>query len=293
MTSNTDPAAEIARLTAERDVARAAAEEAERNRDELLSRVAHDLRGPLNSIFGWMQLLQSGRLDADRQRHALDAIARGIRAQTSLLDEMQRVSHTLRNRLELSLATLDPAIPVQRAIESVRGAADEKSIRISTALDRGLIVSGDAEQLTQLFERLLDNAVRCTPEHGRIDVRLAARGQDVGVSVRDTGIGIAPGDLADIFLPFRRAAPGTTPAHRRRGLGAGLALARHVAELHGGRIDAGSDGPGRGAEFVVHLPLAEIASRHGADQRPRDARAPQRHDTIRERLRLAVSSRTA
>lgn len=248
-------ATEIARLLAERDAARLAAEEAERHRDELLARVGHDLRGPLNSISGWLQLLQSGRLDPARRQHALDAIARGIRAQTSLLDEMQTVSRALRKRLDLDIGIVDLAVPVQRAIDAVRPATTEKSIAMHAAIEPDILVRGDIEQLTDLVRRLLDNAVRCTPDHGRIDVRLDASGQVALVAVRDTGIGISPHDLSLIFKPFRMSAKG--PGSRRGGLGAGLAIARHVAELHGGCIEARSDGPELGAEFVVTLPQAQ------------------------------------
>lgn len=248
-------AAEIAHLLAERDAARLAAEEAERHRDELLSRVGHDLRGPLNSISGWLQLLQSGHLDPARHQHALDAIARGIRAQTSLLDEMQAVSRALRKRLDLDIAIVELAVPVQRAIDAVRPAATGKSIAMHAAIEPDIVVRGDVEQLTELVRRLLDNAVRCTPDNGRIDVRLDVAGQTAVVAVRDTGIGISPQHLDLIFKPFRMSAD--RRAAKRGGLGAGLAIARHVAELHGGRIEARSDGPGLGAEFVVTLPRAQ------------------------------------
>jgi len=242
-------------LLSELDAARRAAADSARQRDELFSAIAHELRGPLNSIFGWTQLLQGGRLDAGQQARALEAIVRGTQAQTRLIDGLLDVSRALGGRLQISPARLDASEPLQGAVDAVIERAAAKGVAIVTFIDSGLCVHADAPRLRQLFGNLLDNAVRCTPQGGTIGVQLAAEHGAAMICIEDSGIGIEPDALPHVFEPFRRADHGAGRS-AGRGLGVGLAMAREIAVLHGGSIEARSAGRDRGASFIVRLPLA-------------------------------------
>lgn len=245
---------ERAALLTELEAARHSAEESIQHRDELLCVIAHELRGPLNSIFGWVQLLQGGRLDGAQQTRALEAIARGTQAQTRLIEDMLEISRALGGRLQLSPSHLDAAQPLQSAVDAVIERATAKGVMLSTVIDPGLRVHADGARLRQLFGHLLDNAVRCTPQGGTIDVHLAREHDTATVRITDSGVGIEPDALAHVFEPFRRER-GAAGRAAGRGLGVGLALARQIATLHGGSVEAYSEGRDRGALFVVRLPL--------------------------------------
>lgn len=263
---------ERAALLSELEAARRTAADSARQRDELFSAIAHELRGPLNSIFGWTQLLQGGRLDADQQARALDAIVRGTQAQTRLIDHLLDISRALGGRLRISPARLDASEPLQGAVDAVIERAAAKGVVIVTFIDAGVHVHADAPRLRQLFGHLLDNAVRCTPQGGTVGVHLAAEHGMATIRIEDSGIGIEPDALAQVFEPFRRADPAAGRS-AGRGLGVGLALARATAALHGGSIEARSAGRDRGAAFNVRLPLAAI------DDTPRRSIEPGRGST--------------
>jgi signal transduction histidine kinase len=242
------------RLLASEQAARRAAEEASRLRDEFLATVSHELRTPLTAIVGWVSMLRSGRMEAAEVAHALEVIERNARLQTRLVEDLLDVSRVIAGQFRLDVRPIQLAPVVGAAVESMRPAADARRIRIEVSLDpEAGPVSGDAARLQQVVWNLLSNAIKFTPEGGSVRVRLAREGTHAEVTVSDTGAGIAPEFLPFVFDRFRQADMSYTRAHG--GLGLGLGIARHLVELHGGTINAASDGEGRGATFTVRLPV--------------------------------------
>ncbi len=241
-------------LLSQEQAARAAAEAASRTKDEFLAVVSHELRSPLNPILGWATLLKNGTLDAAKTQQALSVIERNARLQTELIDDLLDVSRMLRGKLQISASPVNLATTIRAAIETVRLAAEAKSIRIDAHLETNVgLVSGDATRLQQVVWNLLSNAVKFTPAGGSIAVRLAAgAAHQAQITVTDTGKGIVPEFLPLIFDYFRQADSATT--RQFGGLGLGLAIVRHLVELHGGTIEAASPGENQGATFVVSLP---------------------------------------
>ncbi|MBD1825762.1 PAS domain-containing protein [Cyanobacteria bacterium FACHB-DQ100] len=246
--------AEREQLLLREQAAREEAERANRIKDEFLAVLSHELRTPLNPILGWSKLLQTGKLDADRTRQALVTIERNAQLQTQLIDDLLDVSRILRGKLTLNAQPVNLKTVLEAAIETVRLAAEAKSIQIKTAFDGIGIVLGDSGRLQQVVWNLLTNAVKFTPPHGRVKVELTATVTQAQIQVIDTGKGIAPGFLPQVFEQFRQADSSTT--RRFGGLGLGLAIARQLVELHGGTIAAASPGEEQGATFTVCLPLA-------------------------------------
>jgi signal transduction histidine kinase len=243
-----------ARLYRQAQQARAEAEAANRAKDYLLSTISHELRTPLSSILGWAGVLRRGKLAPDDTKRALETIERSGRVQAKLIDDLLDVSRIVAGRLRLDLHPVSLAVIIEHALDTVRPMADEKGIRIDTALAPvALVVSGDAVRLEQVVWNLLSNAVRFTPAGGRVDVRLERAGAQARIIVQDSGKGIAPDFLPRVFEPFRQAAHGAS--RREGGLGLGLAIVRHLVEQHGGRVTAYSDGEGKGATFTTTLPL--------------------------------------
>ncbi|MBE9155833.1 PAS domain S-box protein [Nodosilinea sp. LEGE 06152] len=250
-------------LLLQEQAARAAAEAASRTKDEFLAVVSHELRSPLNPILGWATLLQSGTLSEAKTKQALAVIERNAKLQTELIDDLLDVSRMLRGKLEINATTVNLAATIHAAVETVRLAAEAKSIRIDLHLNDTIgLVSGDATRLQQVVWNLLSNAVKFTPAGGQIVVRLARNAANQAeITVTDTGKGIAPDFLPLIFDYFRQADSATT--RQFGGLGLGLAIVRHLVELHGGTIRADSAGEGLGATFTVTLPA--LASQPDAD----------------------------
>jgi PAS domain S-box-containing protein len=237
----------------------ARAEEANRAKDEFLAVVSHELRTPLNAMLGWAKMLQTGALPPERQRQAYASIERNARAQAQLVDDLLDVSRIITGKLRLNVGRVDLPRAVAAAVETVRPTAEAKGVALHVALDPGAgPVSGDADRLQQVVWNLLSNALRHTPRGGRVDVRLAARSGEAEVRVEDTGEGIAPAFLPHLFERFRQADASTTRPHG--GLGLGLSIVKHLVELHGGSVAAESAGAGRGATFLVRLPLAPSAA---------------------------------
>ncbi len=239
------------------------AEEASRAKDELLSMTSHELRTPLNAILGWSRLLRSGALSEEKRLRALETIERNARAQVKLVDDLLDFSRVVTGRLRLTLAPFDPAQVVEAAVEVIRPAAEAKGVRLQVLLDPDAgTLNGDAGRVQQVVWNLLSNAVKFTPKGGRIYVRLQRESSSVEVVVGDTGIGIDDAFLPYVFQPFRQQDASITRAHG--GLGLGLAIVKHLAELHGGTIEAQSDGPGRGATFTLRLPVAPLRATSAA-----------------------------
>src|SRR3989442_1958556 len=230
------------------------AEAANSARNVLLATVSHELETPLSPILSWARMLQKGTLDADKTRHALETIERSARSEAQLIEDLLDVSRIIAGKLRLDVRRVD-LVPVIRAgIAVVQPAADAKNIRVQAILDPDAgTVAGDPERLQQVAWNLLSNAVKFTPEGGRVQVMLKRLPAHVEVAVSDTGQGIRPEFLPRIFRRFEQADSSTTPAHR--GLGLGLAIVRHIVELHRASVHARSAGAGKGAGFTGTLPL--------------------------------------
>jgi signal transduction histidine kinase len=249
-------------LARERD-ARAEAEAANRAKDEFLAVVSHELRTPLNAMLGWMRLLRNGTLPADRRAQALETVERNALAQKKLVEDILDVSRVISGNLSLTFSALEIALTVRMAVEAVRPAADAKALGLHVDIAQDIpVIEGDADRFQQMVWNLLSNAVKFTPRGGSVNLDVSCDASSVAIRVSDTGEGIAPAFLPHIFERFRQGDTGTTRRHG--GLGLGLAIVKHLAELHGGSIEARSDGPGNGATFVLRLPAHAKRRVHGA-----------------------------
>ncbi|AKG20413.1 PAS domain-containing protein [Calothrix sp. 336/3] len=244
------------RLLQQEQAAREAAERANRIKDEFLAILSHELRSPLNPILGWTKLLQSRKLDAAKTVEALATIERNAKLQTQLIDDLLDVAKILRGKLVIDMTPLDLVAVIEAAIDTVRGAAMAKSIRLHTVLSQIGRISGDSARLQQVVWNLLSNAIKFTPNNGRVDILLERMGNQAQITVRDTGKGIRPNFLPHLFESFRQEDASTT--RKYGGLGLGLAIARSLVEAHGGTITADSPGEGQGATFTVYFPLIDI-----------------------------------
>jgi len=239
---------------AREQVARADAEQANRLKDEFLATASHELRTPLTAILGWAHMLRHNKLDTARAARAVETIERNAKAQAQLVEDILDVSRVITGKLRLDIAPVDIAQVINAAIDSVQLAADSKNIQLSVTFDPSARhVSGDAGRLQQVVWNLLSNAVKFTPEGGRIEVRLGRAGAHAQLTVSDNGCGFSPAFLPHVFDRFRQADGSSTRRHG--GLGLGLAIVRHLVELHGGTARADSPGEGCGATFTVTLPL--------------------------------------
>jgi PAS domain S-box-containing protein len=247
--------AERAQLYQEQ-AARREAERANRMKDEFLSVLSHELRTPLNAILGWAHLLRAGQLDASTQARAVETILRNAMAQTELISDILDLSRITSGKIHLTLRPVVLSKVVEAAVDSVRPAADAKGIRVGIVLDDGAArVTGDPDRLQQVAWNLLTNAVKFTPRRGRVTVKVERADAGVRLRVEDSGVGIDAEFLPHVFEAFRQA--DASAAREHGGLGLGLAIVRHLVELHDGRVGASSPGRGRGATFTVELPLAE------------------------------------
>jgi len=232
------------------------AQQANRAKDEFLATLSHELRTPLNAILGWTQILRAKRLDEVTTTRAFEAIERNAKAQAELIEDMLDVSRIITGRLRLELQPVEIASAVDAALDSVRPTADVKGVKLECTIngDAG-IISGDPHRLQQIVWNLLSNAVKFTPSGGLVRVHLERADSNVKLTVRDTGKGISPHFLPYVFDRFRQAE--TMISRTAGGLGLGLSIARHLVELHGGVIEASSEGEGRGATFTVTFPFRE------------------------------------
>lgn len=247
---------------AERDALRRRLEELEKARDDLVAAVSHELRTPLNTVLGWARLLRCGKLDAAGTARAVEAIERGATAQARIVDDLVDVARIARGELRLDVRTVELVPVVEAAIAAVRPAASARAIAISSALEPGAgPVSGDPGRLQQVVWNLLSNAVKFTPEGGRVEVRVRPEDRGAVIRVKDTGEGFDAELAPHLFERFRQGDASSTRLHG--GIGAGLALVRHVVEAHGGTVAAFSEGRGKGATFTVRLPAARGAGLAG------------------------------
>jgi signal transduction histidine kinase/CheY-like chemotaxis protein len=242
----------------ERKKAQDRAESANRVKDEFMAIVSHELRTPLNPILGWSQLIREGKLSGVNLKKALEAIERNAKLQSELIDDLLDVSRILRGKLSLNWEVVNLSLVVNSAIETVRLAAEAKSIAIHLNIDRAIAyVRGDSTRLQQVVWNLLSNAVKFTSEGGQIEISLSAIDSHFQLKVQDTGKGIAAEFLPYVFESFQQGDASTT--RRFGGLGLGLAISRHLIELHGGKIWANSPGEEQGATFVFELPMLKIS----------------------------------
>jgi signal transduction histidine kinase/CheY-like chemotaxis protein len=260
--------------------ARAEAECAGRLKDEFLSTVSHELRTPLHAVIGWAHMLRTGMLDAATAARAAEMIERNAKSQAQLVEDILDVSRVITGKLRLKVAPVDVASVINAAIDSVELAAESKGIQLEVTMDPSARrVSGDSGRLQQAVWNLLANAVKFTPEGGSVRVQLERAQTFARIKVSDTGEGIRPDFLPFIFDRFRQA--DGTSTRRHGGLGLGLAIVRHLVELHGGTVEVSSPGKGLGATFVISLPLASARGRgqksEGADLRPREEAEAFRH----------------
>ncbi|MDQ3755638.1 MAG: response regulator, partial [Acidobacteriota bacterium] len=248
---------ERAQLLILEKAARAEAEAANRTKDEFLATISHELRTPLTAILGWIHLIRANKIDETMMGRALETVERNARSQSQLIDDLLDVSRIITGKLRVDLRPVDLARVVDSAVDSVRPAAAAKRIEVEAASElKHCLVSGDADRLQQIAWNLLSNAVKFTPEGGRVAVRLEFDDTHSRVHISDSGIGIDGKFLPYIFDRFRQADGTTTRKHG--GLGLGLAIVRHLVELHGGRVFVHSDGEHRGSTFTIELPLAEL-----------------------------------
>ncbi len=249
--------AEIARNEAE--MAQRTAETANRAKDEFLMTLSHELRTPLNAIQGWASLLSSGKLDEETAMQAVETIERNAWTQTQLIADILEVSRIITGKMVLDLHPIDPAPIVTAALKAVEPAAQARNIVLESHLEgEPLLVSADSARMQQIVWNLLSNAIKFTPRGGKVSLALQRRDSFVEIMVKDTGEGIAPEFLPHVFDRFRQADSSDTRIHG--GLGLGLAIVRHLTELHGGTVRAESPGLGQGATFIVSIPIRAVAS---------------------------------
>jgi len=262
-------AADNASLYRSSQEARKGAERANRAKDEFLATLSHELRTPLTPILGWTVMLRSGTLDQAGMLRGLEVIERNVRAQTQLIEDLLDVSRIVTGKLRVEVRPIDLVPVVEAGLDAVRPSAEAKDIHLDVKLDPiDSKVLGDPDRLQQVVWNLASNAVKFTPKGGRIEVRLGRADAHVHLSVKDNGKGISAEFLPYVFDRFRQA--DSTSTRKYGGLGLGLAIVRHLVELHGGTVHAESSGPDHGATFTVRLPLMEerplaAPARHGSE----------------------------
>jgi PAS domain S-box-containing protein len=242
------------RLLENEKTARRDAEIANRLRDEFLATVSHELRAPLNSILGWGRLLQKRQLDEPTTEKAISTIVRNAESQNRLIEDLLDVSRIISGKLRLEVMTIKPINIVESALETVRPAAEAKGIKIQIKGERDIShISGDPNRLQQVIWNLLSNAIKFTPPEGEVKLEIERSDDFVEIRVKDSGIGLKEEFLPYVFDRFRQA--DASSIRKFGGLGLGLAIVRHITEMHGGTVHAESAGENRGSTFIVRLPL--------------------------------------
>ncbi|MBD2771005.1 ATP-binding protein [Iningainema tapete] len=228
-----------------------------RMKDEFLAVLSHELRSPLNAILGWLVILRTRKLDAARTAQAMETIERNARTQAQLVEDLLDVSRIIQGQMRLKVEAVDLIYVIKAAIDTTRTAAEAKNIEVRSLLEEDAEhVIGDRVRLQQIVWNLLSNAIKFTPEQGSVKIQLERVESHVQITVTDTGIGISPEFLPYVFDRFRQADSSTTRSHS--GLGLGLAIVRHLVELHGGTVSASSLGVGQGATFSVKLSKHQV-----------------------------------
>jgi PAS domain S-box-containing protein len=266
---NTQLERRVAERTAELEAAKIEAEAANRGKDEFLATLSHELRTPLNAILGWTHILSTHLNNPATTAQAIEVIERNALIQARLINDILEVSRIITGKLSLNLRPVEVAPVIEAALDAARPAVDAKAITLDVAVCQDRCqVRGDASRLQQVVANLLANAVKFTPEGGRVSVALSRAGESCELTVSDTGQGISSDFLPFIFDRFRQAESASTRRHG--GLGLGLAIVRHIVELHGGTVQATSLGKGHGASFIISLPM--MAEKHlTAESREQEA----------------------
>jgi len=245
--------AERAELLGREQEARREAERVNRTKDEFLATLSHELRTPLNAMLGWAHLLETGQLEPNSVQRAVKVIKSNALAQKQLIEDILDVSRIINGKMMLKMSSVDIRGIVDGALDTLRPAAEAKRITVTIDVPDVLETCGDRDRLQQVVWNLLSNAIKFTPRDGRVDVRVDNLGTDLRLVVSDNGQGIAPAFIPHIFDRFSQADSSATRAHG--GLGLGMAIVRHLVELHGGTVQAESEGENRGATFTVTLPI--------------------------------------
>ncbi|WP_199329096.1 ATP-binding protein [Coleofasciculus sp. FACHB-1120] len=281
---------ERARLLASEQAARAEAEAANRMKDEFLAVLSHELRSPLNPIIGWSGMLRTQKLNPATTARALETIERNAKLQAELIEDLLDVSRMIRGKLSLNVCPVNLLPIVQAAMETVHLAAAAKSIRLESLLAPSVgLISGDPNRLQQIFWNLLSNAIKFTPSEGRVEIKLDCSDSYAQIEVSDTGKGIEADFLPYVFERFRQA--DSTSTRSQTGLGLGLAIVRHLTELHGGTVCVDSPGEGQGAIFTVKLPLmmkTELKGLKPEPEAPLSTQPSSGFSTVLEGLQVLV-----
>jgi signal transduction histidine kinase/ActR/RegA family two-component response regulator len=246
---------------ADLQAARREAERASQMKDDFLATLSHELRTPMAPILGWAQILMRGAAERERVAQGAEIIERNARIQTQIIDDLLDMSRIVSGKLLLRSESMNLRAVCEAALATVQPAADARGVLLASALDRVPWLRGDPNRLQQVVWNLLTNAIKFTPRGGRVELALRREGDQARIEVRDSGQGISPDFLPHVFERFRQADSSTTRAHG--GLGIGLAITRQLVEMHGGTVAAQSPGEGKGATFIVQLPLPaeELAER--------------------------------
>jgi CheY-like chemotaxis protein len=257
------------------------ARDANRMKDEFLAVLSHELRTPLNAIVGYSRLLRGGILTGEKADRGLETLERNASSLTRIVEDVLEVSRIITGKIRLDVQPVELPLIVHNAIATVQPAADAKGVRLQTIMDRGVgPVSGDPDRLQQVVWNLLSNAVKFTPRGGRVQVRVERVNSHIEIVVSDTGIGIKPEFLPHVFERFHQAEGGTT--RKAGGLGLGLAIVRHMVELHGGTVEAASPGEGKGATFRISLPVMIVHA-----EEPRERRQHPQSESVEPLTELA------
>jgi PAS domain S-box-containing protein len=275
------------RLLGKEKEAREEAEAANRMKDEFLATISHELRTPLTSILGWARMLADGGLTKPQARHALDVIAQSAQSQTRLIEDILDTSRIITGRFKLDAHPVEVERIFWAAVDVIRPSAEAKGIILNAAVDDSDgVVFGDANRLQQALWNLLSNAVKFTNEGGRVQARLGRADGQIEITVTDTGVGVDPQFLPHVFERFRQADSASTREYG--GLGLGLAIVRHIIEMHGGGVSASSPGKDQGATFKIRLPLASSATAPQLESRPLESEVKRmkEHDAVEAGQRL-------
>ncbi len=249
--------AEAEKAAADKERLYRQAEESSRLKEEFLATISHELRTPLSAILGWARMLRMGQLSEENAAKALDTIERNARAQAQLVDDLLDVSRIITGKLRMNVQPADPNAFIEAAVEAVKPAAEAKGVRVHKVIDTGAIaIPGDPVRLQQVVWNLLSNAIKFTPRGGHVQIRSERVNSHLEIVVSDTGQGIAADFLPHVFDRFRQADQKTSRQHG--GMGLGLAIVRHLVEMHGGTVRANSEGEGRGSTFTVMLPITPV-----------------------------------
>jgi signal transduction histidine kinase/ActR/RegA family two-component response regulator len=247
--------------------ARKLAEDANHLKDDFLATLSHELRTPLNSILGWAKIIHTQNLDNGMKARAVDTIIRSAQSQAKLIEDLLDISRIISGKMRLDARPVQLPSLIEDVLETVRLAAEVKAIRLESIIDpKAAVVTGDSERIQQIIWNLLSNAIKFTPKEGRIQIRLERIKSHLELSISDTGQGIDPEFLPQVFDRFRQGDSSST--RKTTGLGLGLAIVRHLVELHGGSIYADSRGEGQGATFTVNFPLRITGNRESQREHP-------------------------